>query len=237
MRPDDPSVRCPFCHARVHGSPERCPACDFELGFSDERRIAARLPRRGLVVLVLGLVVAAGVYSRAGRWGGHGRRNEARSAMARGLEALKEGYFGDAAQALDEAIRDDGEFAEAYLARGMARLGLGEYGPAVNDAREGGILVHGGRTDAAGWSGAKAEASARAGVVAERIACVARVAHESALPPTQAPRLVALLGEVTAEPTCSGQAVVLERWRAEPGPLAVLSRARRGCASAFRCAP
>jgi tetratricopeptide (TPR) repeat protein len=184
--------------------------------------------------MLLVLAVGIGVFARELGSGDPTPRRAARDHAGEGITALLEGRYATARNQLNVALRKDERFAEGYMARALAWLGLGDLGRAREDAQRAVALFGEGEIDPIAWKG-KDLAEARGRIIAGRIDCVARAADgRDNLAQPDYDVLVRLLYDVFRNTECHGAEVALSRYtgkRAYP----VVTHAMTLCPDLWTC--
>ncbi len=241
-------MKCLYCHARVAGRPETCPKCGYDLASvlppisSDQSSVRLGSPR--FRIALIGLMAGAVIIGLLARTpgsddtSGSAARRLARIHASNGFQALLEGDYSQARQDLGLAVREDEHFAEAHLGRSMALLALGDFTTAAQDARRARELLSDGHVDQRVWSDTALTLPASKGVqMATRFECVAELAGDRHLAPTESPRLLQLVQVLTRADTCAQAAELQEQWVGHEPSYGVLAAALSQCPKAWPCRP
>ncbi len=164
-------------------------------------------------------------------------RKAARKRARAGIDMLLEDRHREALNHLNRAIRADDSFAEAYLARSVALLGVGKATEALQDAQTAITMLRDGKLDELAWKAVGAEALPLGIIVASRVQCIASEVGKPSLTPDQGALMVRLLREFSAVTDCEQAQKTLVRWKNESRVFSILSRARASCPNVWTCDP
>ena len=239
-------MKCVFCHAKVAGSPERCPECGYDLGGRVPRQKGAQsrvgLHSNRFRIALIGLMAAAvlvGILARmpgTDDTSGNAARRLARNHAQYGFEALGSGSFAEAREQLDLALRVDNMFAEAFLGRSMALLALGAYEESGMDARRARALFEDDRVDSRAWLETQLQHPKASGLqYSNRLDCLAAAAQRDALPVTRAPQLYTFMRELDQSASCDEAAAIQARWLPQQRLYGVMARALTLCPTSWPC--
>jgi len=199
---------------------------------------AAKDRLRTLVLIGCGAAVAIGVFARSpGSDDTTENRLLAKKLVGDGFEALAEGDYAAAREALDAAVREDELFAEALLGRAMAALAVGALDDAGLDAERADSLFEGGRFEPRGWEGrSPEEAKAWGRRVSKRLKCVVDGAKGVAgMTPEEYGIVFKVFWEARAVVECGELQQLLQTWRASQRPVRAFDRAIGQCPQLWGC--
>ena len=164
-------------------------------------------------------------------------RKAARNRARAGIKLLLDDRHHEALSHLNRAVRADNNFAEAYLARSVAHLGVGKTTDALQDAETAIKMLRDHQLDELAWKKIGREAVPLAIIVANRVQCVASEIGRPPLTPDQGVLLVRLLREFSVATDCDQAQNTLERWENEGRIFSILDRARASCPHVWPCGP
>ncbi|MFT5430762.1 MAG: tetratricopeptide (TPR) repeat protein [Myxococcota bacterium] len=234
-------MKCQFCHGKVKPGEAKCPHCGWDIPQPPPvdkrliRRDRKNYPRsRKLWIGLIGLAFGVGIFARAVGPFDSSPRYRARDEAAEGLQALHSGRFELARDRLHIALRHDDQFAEGWLALGLASLATGRYGEARENSTRALELLRAGDVDPQAWSG-KVTGRLRADLIGDRTVCVAEVASTRALPAKDAARVYEIMFDVLQQPDCAGAESALRRFNDGGDAYQVIIASMAACPGHWRC--